>query len=209
MPLKTDLNISPFFDDFAEENNYYRILFRPEVSVQVRELNQLQSILQNQIERFGGHIFKNGTVLSGCGFQFYPNFDYIKINDTNGDAEAVSAESLKDYFVKNSNNTIAIVEDAIDGFESKNPDLNTLYIRYISAGANGTTYTFNPGDVVTVYSNSNPVERVTVLNGGSSFSNSDPIVVTPAVLLMYHQVHLQTVIQFIKPSTVLLLTLQL
>jgi len=181
MPLKTDLNISPFFDDFAEENNYYRILFRPEVSVQVRELNQLQSILQNQIERFGGHIFKNGTVLSGCGFQFYPNFDYIKINDTNGDAEAVSAESIKDFFVKNSNNTIAIIEDAIDGFESKNPDLNTLYIRYISSGANGTTYTFNPGDVVTVYSNSNPVERVTVLNGGSSFSNSDPIVVTPAV----------------------------
>ena len=49
--LENDYNISPFFDDFAEDKNFHRIMFRPSIPVQARELTQLQTILQNQIER--------------------------------------------------------------------------------------------------------------------------------------------------------------
>ena len=49
MPIQTDLSVSPYFDDFDENKDYYRVLFKPGVAVQVRELNQLQSILQKQI----------------------------------------------------------------------------------------------------------------------------------------------------------------
>jgi hypothetical protein len=43
MPLETDLNKVPYYDDFDETNNYYRILFRPATAVQARELTQMQS----------------------------------------------------------------------------------------------------------------------------------------------------------------------
>ena len=47
MGLQTDLNLAPYYDDYDETKDFYRILFRPGVAVQVRELNQLQSIIQN------------------------------------------------------------------------------------------------------------------------------------------------------------------
>ena len=58
MAQKIDLNVAPYYDDFAENKNFHRILFRPGYAVQARELTQLQSILQNQIERFGSHVFQ-------------------------------------------------------------------------------------------------------------------------------------------------------
>ncbi len=59
MPQKTNLNVNPYYDDFNKDDNYYRVLFNPGRPVQARELTGLQSILQNQIESFGSHIFKD------------------------------------------------------------------------------------------------------------------------------------------------------
>ena len=59
--LSTNFDVSPYFDDYNEDKDFYRILFRPSVAVQARELTQLQTILQNQIQRFGEHVFKDGS----------------------------------------------------------------------------------------------------------------------------------------------------
>ena len=53
----TNLNVAPYYDDFDPTDNYHRVLFKPGYPVQARELTSLQSILQNQIERFGQHFF--------------------------------------------------------------------------------------------------------------------------------------------------------
>ena len=58
-------NINPYFDDYDENKNFYRMLFKPSSAVQARELTQIQSILQKQIERFGNHVFKNGSLVTG------------------------------------------------------------------------------------------------------------------------------------------------
>lgn len=63
MPQQTNLNVSPYYDDFDPSKNYHRVLFKPGYPVQSRELTTLQSILQNQIEQFGNHIFKEGSVV--------------------------------------------------------------------------------------------------------------------------------------------------
>jgi hypothetical protein len=63
MPEQTNLNVAPFFDDFNEENNFVKTLFRPGFAIQARELTQLQSALQNQIERHGNHIFQEGAMV--------------------------------------------------------------------------------------------------------------------------------------------------
>ena len=49
MANKTDLNVTPYYDDFDENDNFHRVLFKPSKAVQARELTQLQSIMQNQI----------------------------------------------------------------------------------------------------------------------------------------------------------------
>ena len=59
MALETNFNVSPYFDDFetvAKVKRYHKILFKPGVAVQTRELTQLQSMLQEQVARFGTNI---------------------------------------------------------------------------------------------------------------------------------------------------------
>jgi hypothetical protein len=59
------LNSAPYFDDYKESSGFHRILFKPGIPVQSRELTQLQTIFQNQISRFGDHMFVNGSRVSG------------------------------------------------------------------------------------------------------------------------------------------------
>ena len=54
-------------DDFRDSDNYHRILFNTGVGLQARELTQLQTILQKQIERFGNNVFKEGAVVKPGG----------------------------------------------------------------------------------------------------------------------------------------------
>lgn len=63
MALTTNFNFNPYYDDYNESKKFLRILFRPGYSVQARELTQLQTMLQKQIERFGNNIFINGSAI--------------------------------------------------------------------------------------------------------------------------------------------------
>ena len=47
MPIRTNLNESPYYDDYDITKQYHRVLFRPGYAVQARELTQLQTILRN------------------------------------------------------------------------------------------------------------------------------------------------------------------
>lgn len=58
-----NFSVAPYFEDFKDEKDFYKILFRPGFPVQARELTQIQSILQNQVKKFGDHIFKNGSMV--------------------------------------------------------------------------------------------------------------------------------------------------
>jgi len=63
MPQNTNLNISPYFDDFNKDNNFYKVLYRPGYPIQARELTTMQSLLQNQLESMGSHMFKDGAMV--------------------------------------------------------------------------------------------------------------------------------------------------
>lgn len=60
-----NLNVEPYYDDFNESSKFYKILFKPGYAVQARELTQLQSIIQKQIDRFGSYVFKDGSIVHG------------------------------------------------------------------------------------------------------------------------------------------------
>lgn len=72
-------NIAPYFDDFEDFKNYHQILFKPGVAVQARELTQLQSILRGQIEKFGKHIFANGSIVLPGNSYSKMDVDYVRV----------------------------------------------------------------------------------------------------------------------------------
>jgi hypothetical protein len=168
--LKTNFNVSPYFDDYDEDKNFYKILFRPSVAVQARELTQLQTILQKQIERFGNNVFKDGTIVDGVAIFYYPNLDYISIEDkiyfANGVESTVVPTDLnvysldpQTYIVTNStdsNNAVrANIKLAKNGLKSTAPNTNRFYLDYITFGtdsSNNKVSTFLPGDTLYIYS---------------------------------------------------------
>lgn len=204
MPLQTDLSVSPYFDDFSENKDYYKILFRPGVAVQARELNQLQSILQKQIERFGDNIFKRGTIVDGVNFIYYPSYPYVKIVDIQKDGQLSNPSAYKGLFAKSVNTQIgvnAFIVNYEDGFESTDPDLKTLYLNYINAGANGSTNTFGSGETITIYSPQYPVFSVIPTAAGSGFSNSDSVVFTSALVVNVQSGSFAPNQTLVQPST--------
>ena len=91
MPAKTDFNVAPYWDDFAITNDFYRVLFRPGFAVQARELTTLQTILQNQIEQFGNHFFKEGTIVIPGSVGIDTEYFAVKIQPLYG------ADTVADY----------------------------------------------------------------------------------------------------------------
>jgi len=86
MAINTNLNVDPYYDDFNEDKNFYRILYKPGFAVQSRELTQSQSILQDQIKKFGDHVFKTGSIVSG-GQIFVQNTTYINVATSYGTSD--------------------------------------------------------------------------------------------------------------------------
>ena len=82
MPQETNLNVAPYYDDFDAANNFHRVLFKPGTPVQARELTGLQSILQNQIDEFGTHMFKEGDKVIPGQLFYLDNFRGICIEDS-------------------------------------------------------------------------------------------------------------------------------
>jgi hypothetical protein len=138
-----DFNTAPYFDDFSEENKFYRILFRPSVAVQARELNQFQSILQNQIKKQGDHLFKNGAVVIPGEFSINPNTDYVKLVDI---GNTVNITNLIGTTIKDTNGLQAIVTYAIP---ASGIDSVTLYVSYINAATTSTNKVFGTSSVLT------------------------------------------------------------
>jgi len=181
MPIDTDLSAAPYNDDTDPSKQYERVLFKPSVVVQARELNQLQRLLQDQIERFGDSIYKRGTIVDGCNFSFFPNYPYVKLRDVDATGLEVIPSSLVGLYATSASGVRAYVTDHTDGFEASSPALKTLYLHYNNAGTDGNTFQFSPGDSLTITDANLSVFSVTVENGGVGFSNADFAVFTPAL----------------------------
>lgn len=167
MPINTDLNQSPYFDDFNIEDQYYRVLFKPGFAVQARELIQLQSMLQNQVEQFGDNIFKEGSIVKGCNFTNLDGLEFVKVNNADPatgqlinplqfiskvvvepDNTGVEVELDYVYVLSSANGLQATIIEAALGFESDSPNLNTFFVNYTNTIPGQTR--FNLGEPLTI-----------------------------------------------------------
>ena len=150
MAQLTDLNVSPYYDDFDESDNFHKVLFRPGFSIQARELTTLQSILQNQVERHGSHIFKEGSVVIPGQVSYSTNFNTLQLATTFANEDIVAASFY------NATNPVIItgslsgVKANVIGFaEATTTTQPILYLQYISVGTDNVTPFFNNSENIT------------------------------------------------------------
>ena len=148
MPQKTNLNISPYFDDFSDSKNYQRVLFKPGTPIQARELTTLQSILQNQIEKFGNHFFKEGAMVIPGQIAYDSEYTCVQIDETHlGLPVSLYLESLVGKLIQGETSGVkAKVENYIQNNDTDITN-NTLYIKYQSSSdSDFSTATFVDGE---------------------------------------------------------------
>ena len=173
MPQKTNLNISPYYDDFDKADNFYRVLFKPGFPVQARELTSLQSILQNQLESFGSHIFKEGSMVipgsvtyDSTYFSVKVNADHIGIdvsvyldaliNNNNGKGTKVRGQNSQ--IVGTIKNYILPPDEGVDDI--------TVFVKYTESGTSAESAAFPNSEILTL--EENVTYGNTTLNAGES-----------------------------------------
>ena len=152
MPQETNLNVAPYFDDFDPRNNYYKVLFKPAYPIQARELNNLQSILQDQVEKMGTNLFKEGTVVIPGSTNYNPNFHAVQIQpEFLGIPVSVYLEELLGKRITGAESGItAEVITYITDAESSQGNY-TLYVNYLnSSTSDDSTETFSDNEVLQV-----------------------------------------------------------
>jgi hypothetical protein len=136
--LSTNFNVAPYYDDFSESKNFHRILFRPGLAVQARELTQMQTILQNQIDRFASHIFKEGSTVSGLETNYDTRYYYVKLRNATSTGGDVTVSNFVNRTIKGATSgVLATVLNVNDGSEANTPNFKTLFVKYLAA--NNTT----------------------------------------------------------------------
>ncbi len=160
MPQKTNLNVSPYYDDFDKADNFYKVLFKPGFPVQARELTGLQSILQNQIESFGSHMFKEGSMVIPGGITCDNAFTTVKVNGDHLGIDVtvyldaiVNANNGKGTKVKGENSEIV---GTIKGYllpPEEGVEEITLFVKYQDGGVDGTSVEFEDGEVLILQEN--------------------------------------------------------
>ena len=135
MAQKTDLNISPYYDDFDPAKNFYKVLFKPGFPVQARELTNLQSILQNQIKDFGGHIFKEGSIVVPGAPSYDQYFNSVRLNASQfGTDVSVYINSFLNKVVEGESSGVTGTIDRIELPDGGDIENLTIYVKYINAG---------------------------------------------------------------------------
>ena len=146
----TDLNVSPYYDDFDETDNFHKVLFRPGFSIQARELTTLQSILQNQVERHGAHVFKEGTVVIPGQVSYSRAFQTLQLSTTFANEDIVAASFYNATSPVIITGSLSGVKAKVIGFaEATTTTQPVLYIQYISVGTDNTTSFFNNSENIT------------------------------------------------------------
>jgi hypothetical protein len=165
------------FDDSVETKNYHRVLFRPGVSVQARELTELQTNLQRQVDYHGQFAFADGSRVTGGELALDIEYDYVKVENSFTDGSTFNSES----FISTIANTDAAKLTNANGVEAEvlqviseaGVDLSsassktgilqsgnikddlTLYIKYIKGSGTTDLNYFANGEVLTSSTDTN------------------------------------------------------
>ena len=121
-------------DDYRDSDNYYRVLFNAGRSLQARELTQMQTIIQSEMERMGSNIFREGGKVSGGNLTINQR-EYIKL--AAGALPATASDVVGATFIDGDGIKVKVLK----AVEATGSDPDTIYVEYIDtlSGTAGTT----------------------------------------------------------------------
>ena len=162
MALTTDFNVDPYYDDYDEAKSFYRVLFRPGYAVQAREVTQLQTILQKQIERNGRHIFDEGSIVLGCELNYDNKVKSLKL-ETQFSGADLTIDSFANGIVTGATSNARGKIVAIAAATTSDPP--TLMFHYLNNN------TFDDGETITVEGTTTQANTVST-TGASGISTA-------------------------------------
>ena len=201
--INVNLNQSPYFDDFEDNKNFHQVLYKAALPVQARELTQEQSILRNQIKKFGDHVFQNGSKVTGGELVLNLEYEYVKLQAQYNSVDISVATFADKTIVGSTSGTKALVLNT-SAIDSVTGDPNTVFVKYITGDsvtdsiqgiditedenghAGGTGYTTTPtvtitggvgtgGAAVAVINDSGVIIGINVTNKGSGYTSAPSI----------------------------------
>lgn len=175
MPQSTNLNKTPYYDDFNPEKNFYKVLFKPGVTVQTRELTTLQSILQNQIEKFGSKFFNNGGVVIPGNTAYIPVYNAVEVE------RIYKGINVEDYFSSLIGQTLTGVDSGITAkvvnvlkANKSERERTTIYVKYLTSATDFETEIFSAGEELTTNLDI-PLGSGFILQGEPVLQIADPV----------------------------------
>ena len=142
MPSKTDFNVTPYYDDFTEDKDFHRVMYRPAFAVQARELTATQSLLQNQLEKMGDHFFKHGAMVIPGQISTDLNYFAVKLTSFTGTLSLYNNETL-------TGSSSGVVADVVGFAATDGTDPDTLFVKYRNSGTNNDSEKFTDGETIT------------------------------------------------------------
>ena len=178
--MALDLNVSPYYNDFDPNKQFEKVLFKPGVAVQARELTQLQSYLSNAIKNHAQFSLTEGTRVSG-GEATILRKPYIKINDVDATSITVVDSTLSTYVGDTVTGSVtgitAKILSTATGNDGDAVNKKTLYLGYTGgnpteAGSQASSIHFIANETLTVTS-TNPSRngKTFVVDNSTSTSN--------------------------------------
>ena len=128
----------PYFDDYDENKKFLSILARPSYPLQAREFTQIQSILQQQLERLGDHFFKDGAKILDGELAFDTDIYYVKLESTSPNFLNLPGNILEGAASGAKASVIAVCP-------AEGDDPATLFVRFVSSDNSNTTNLY-PGE---------------------------------------------------------------
>lgn len=141
-----DLFSTTYKDDYEDSDNFHRILFNSGRALQARELTQLQTIIQKEIERFGRNIFKEGASVNPGGQTLNTSYEFIKL-DTTSISLPTNPEQYYGTVFTGQNSSVKVRLLEFKAAYDLNPA--TVYVQYTSTtgGTHGATpVRMSPGE---------------------------------------------------------------
>jgi hypothetical protein len=224
MAQELNLNISPYYDDYDSQKNFFRVLFKPGYPVQARELTTLQSILQNQIEQFGNHFFKEGSVVIPGNITYKNDLNAVILEDDfQGKPSTYYLDTLVGTQIKGQTSGVTAV---IQEFIAKGNGVvnTTLFVKYLASGSTVGQARFLDGENLlvddddTIVINPETIENddeedieelnllrgqgfATTLSGGSTFKGSAVYLEEGIYFIRGFFVSVPTSILYVSPYT--------
>ena len=144
MPLQTNLNVAPYYDDYDSLKNYYQILYKPGFPVQARELTQMQTMTQNQISSLAQRFLAEGDNIVPGEYGIQNPVSYVRVSSI---TQGSTAQDFVGYTLTGvTSGVTAVVTFAVGETDD---DDTTFYVDYSSSGNTSEYLSFLEGETLT------------------------------------------------------------